>query len=302
MNNWPPGMSKEAVSVKPFLKWAGGKRWFVSRFLRWFPAGYEVYHEPFLGSGAVFFGLRPKRAQLSDANSKLIETYQAIQTEWSLVWRYLQDFSRDHSDAFYYEMREETFRSKAKEAARFIYLNRTCFNGIYRENLRGFFNVPRGTKDTVVFPDDDFQALAKSLKGAKVVVADFEVALDRVGKNDVAFVDPPYTVKHNNNGFVKYNQKIFSWADQVRLRDAVRRAEQRGAKVLVTNANHASILELYHGMGEARVLSRRSVIASSPRARGGYDELAIAVGFQFPASEKVMSGAPSSDWLAKSTF
>lgn len=263
----------------PFLKWVGGKRWLVSRFRHIFPEKYNTYYEPFLGGGAVFFGLQPERAVLSDANEALIACYQAIRDDYAKVWRYLLDYRKNHSDEFYYVARAERARSRFREAARFIYLNRTCFNGIYRENLRGIFNVPRGTKNSVIFPDDNFQKVSDALSGIILLPDDFENTIDRVNEGDFVFVDPPYTVRHNCNGFVKYNQKIFSWQDQVRLKAAISRAAARGAMCLVTNANHQSIRNLYEDMGEMVELQRPSIVAASTSARGHYSELALLIGF-----------------------
>lgn len=272
-------MSKPKL-VKPMLKWAGGKRWLVANHAHLFPAEFDRYREPFLGSGAVFFHLRPKDAVLSDANSRLIDCYKAVKEDWKAVWNALRALERQHSDEFYYELRDRSFPNKFREAAKFIYLNRTCFNGIYRENLKGIFNVPRGTKDTVTFPDDDFRAISTRLKRSKISCSDFSKNILEAAEGDFVFIDPPYTVRHNNNGFIKYNQRIFSWDDQVRLRDCVKIAAKNGAKILVTNASHTSIVELYKEVGEPITLSRASVIAGSPSARGSYAELAIVIGYE----------------------
>src|SRR5258706_16334987 len=126
----------------PFVKWAGGKRWFVSRHLDLVPTRYNQYIEPFLGSGALFFALKPAKAVLADLNSDLIGTYSAIQTDWKRVLAILRGYHRDHSKAFYYAVRESEPRLLHQRAARFIYLNRTCWNGLYRVNVLGRFNVP----------------------------------------------------------------------------------------------------------------------------------------------------------------
>ncbi|GAB9205974.1 DNA adenine methylase [Bradyrhizobium diazoefficiens] len=272
-------MSDPVQVAKPFLKWAGGKRWLVSSHSYLLPRTFNRYIEPFLGSGAVFFSLRPKEAILSDSNERLIDCYLTVKADPDGVWRYLREFKRDHSDKFYYEIRNAAFRSPAKTAAQFIYLNRTCFNGIYRENLRGVFNVPRGTKDSVIFPDDDFNAISKLLKPVQLLSGDFAGSLQAAKKGDFVFVDPPYTVRHNSNGFVKYNQKIFDWKDQIRLRDEVKAAASRGAKLLITNANHPSIIELYDGIGSATALNRASVISGDSTSRGRYSELVITIGY-----------------------
>ncbi len=279
MNSSVLGMCELTVQLKPFLKWAGGKRWLTSRHGHLLPTKYKAYHEPFLGSGAVFFHLQPERAFLSDANVHLIECYLALKEDWQSVWNYLLAFKREHSEEYYYQVREAAFRSPSREAARFIYLNRTCFNGIYRENLKGIFNVPKGTKDAVTFPDDNFSAVSLALQSASLKSSDFAVAIDQAKRGDFVFIDPPYTVRHNHNGFVKYNQKIFNWADQVRLRDAVRLASERGVSCLITNACHPSIVELYEGLGKKSIVSRSSVIAGTSKHRGTYEELIITIGY-----------------------
>lgn len=166
-------------------------------------------------------------------------------------------------------------RTPESRAAQFIYLNRTCWNGLYRVNLEGKFNVPIGTKQNVILETDDFEATSRLLVGAELVCGDFEKVISRAGENDFVFVDPPYTVKHNYNGFIKYNESIFSWDDQVRLRDSVKTASNRGAKVLVTNACHESIRDIYEDIGELIVLDRASVIAGKSTARGRYEEMVI---------------------------
>jgi len=265
--------------LPPFLKWAGGKRWLVNSHAYLFPQSFDRYIEPFLGSAAVFFYLNPKTAILSDTNRSLVNCYQAIQTDWRRVQLYLRDFARAHSDDFYYGIRSRRLRSVYREAAKFIYLNRTCFNGIYRENLRGEFNVPRGSKLRVMLPEDNFGEVANRLTNVDIIANDFEAVLSIAGKGDFVFIDPPYTVKHNLNGFVKYNQHIFSWRDQIRLRDEVIKAATRGARCLVTNADHESIHELYKGVGEIFRLKRNSVIGASASTRGVCTEAVVVIGY-----------------------
>ena len=264
-----------SISVLPFLKWAGGKRWLVNKYAHIFPDTYERYVEPFVGSGAVFFHLQPERSILSDMNADLIQTYQAIKDDWRSVWKILEEYHCMHSEEFYYEIREKSFRSTSKRAARFIYLNRTCWNGLYRVNMRGEFNVPIGTKMDVIRDVDNFSAVSQLLNGASLYSCDFETCIKRAKENDFLFIDPPYTIKHNNNGFIKYNDKLFSWDDQIRLRDSVCSAVDRGVKVLVTNADHSSIRALYKGVGKFISLDRASIISGKSEGRGRYSELLV---------------------------
>ena len=152
--------------LSPFLKWAGGKRWFVNRYLDIVPTEFGCYIEPFLGSGALFFAMRPKKAILSDLNADLVETFVAIKEDWETVVSILQGFHRLHSKIFYYQTRESRPGSEAARAARFIYLNRTCWNGLYRVNTSGQFNVPVGTKKNVLLDTDDFCRASVLLKKA----------------------------------------------------------------------------------------------------------------------------------------
>lgn len=262
-------------SLVPFLKWAGGKRWLVSSYSELFPKSYNCYHEPFLGSGAIFFHLQPKISILGDSNVDLINTYIAIRDSWQEVYQILGSYQCRHNKEFYYETRSKVFRDPIQKAAQFIYLNRTCFNGIYRVNLEGKFNVPIGTKQNVLLNTDDFETTANILQGADLRNSDFQETIDEAQKDDFVFIDPPYTVKHNMNGFVKYNEQIFSWEDQLRLRNCIKSATDRGVQVLLTNADHPSIRELYEGIGEMISLDRLSVISGKANARGRYSELIV---------------------------
>lgn len=225
-----------------------------------------------MGGGAIFFHLAPADAILSDVNERLIATYRSIRDEWELVQSSLAEFHGKHSKDFYYEERSRQHSSPHLRAAQFLYLNRTCFNGLYRENLKGEFNVPLGTKTQVILPDDDFEKASEILSRAELKTGDFEAVVAEAVEGDLVFLDPPYTTAHNCNGFVKYNQKIFSWDDQKRLMEAVRDATQRGARVVLTNADHESIHELYRTLGAPKVVSRPSVISGSVNYRRGTTE------------------------------
>lgn len=261
--------------LTPFLKWAGGKRWLSEHVLELIPEGFSTYFEPFLGSGAIFFSLQPKAAVLSDLNEDLINAYASIRDCAEKVNTALRQHHRQHSKDYYYRIRASTLRTQHTRAAQFIYLNRTCWNGLYRVNLSGAFNVPIGTKTKVILDTDDFPATAELLNRAELHCRDFEETIDLAGANDVIFADPPYTIHHNHNGFVKYNENIFSWQDQIRLRDAIVRAAARGAKIIMTNANHDSVRNLYSEGFTLTPMSRMSVIAGATKARKAYEELLI---------------------------
>jgi len=261
--------------LKPFLKWPGGKRWFVNKYGSLLPRTFNCYIEPFLGSGAVFFHLRPDRAILGDSNTELVNTYFAIKSNWKLVFRYLRQHHSQHSRNYYYKIRDSRPRSEVSRAARFIYLNRTSWNGLYRVNRAGIFNVPIGTRSTVVFDYDDFEGISRVLANADLHSSDFETLINMAQKGDLVFVDPPYTVRHNNNSFIKYNEKLFSWTDQERLFNALQRAKYRGAYVVGTNACHRSLKKLYQGTFDTRSVKRNSLISSKAESRGIIRELVI---------------------------
>lgn len=247
----------------------------VSSHAHLLPKTFNRYFEPFLGGGAVFFSLRPTESTLSDLNQELIDCYVAIRDEWDSVEKLLADHHAKHCKQHYLEVRSGKPEGSAERAARMIYLNRTCWNALYRVNLKGEFNVPIGTKKNVLLPSDNFPEVSSALKDAIICHRDFETIVDEAREGDFIFADPPYTVKHNFNGFVKYNEKIFQWNDQVRLSKCLTRASSRGCKILLTNANHQSIVDLYEGCFELIPLERNSVIAASSSKRGKYEELII---------------------------
>lgn len=265
------------LDVEPFLKWAGGKRWLWRRHGNLFPRTFRKYFEPFLGGGAVFLNLQPERALLSDANSELVNVYVQIRDHWRAVQNRLKHHHDKHSKIYYYQVREMLPSNAIDRAARFLYLNRTCWNGLYRVNRKGEFNVPIGTKSAVVMESDNFFRISKILQGIELKTLDFAESLSNAGRNDLVFVDPPYTVNHNANGFLKYNEKIFSWNDQEKLADAVDKAGSRGAKIIVSQADHKSIRELYSGIGKITVVSRASVLAADSAKRRPTTELLILI-------------------------
>jgi DNA adenine methylase len=269
--------SARPASIIPFLKWPGGKRWLVSQHSDWFHSRDGRHIEPFLGGAAAFFHSLPASAILTDANSELIATYEAVRADPHGVLKHLRHHQRRHSDSYYYSMRDRVPRSPVTRAARFIYLNRTCFNGIYRVNLKGVFNVPIGTKSSVILPTDDFEAIATLLKGVKLATRDFAQTIKLVKERDVLYIDPPYTVKHNNNNFVKYNERIFSWADQIRLSKCALHAAEGGARVLISNADHPYVRELYRqSIWQQITVHRFSKLASFSKNRRPTTELVIS--------------------------
>ena len=269
---------QESVYVEypatPFLKWAGGKRWLVAKYPALFTGQFKRYIEPFLGGGAAFFAMAPKRSILSDVNARLISAYAAVKAAPDQIIEQLKQHQELHSDSYYYYMRDATYSDPIAAAAQFIYLNRTCWNGLYRVNKQGKFNVPRGTKNTVLLESDDFLRISKILKGATLIACDFAETLDLAGGGDFAFVDPPYASKHTQH-FLKYHDTLFSWLDQERLFRVACKAKRRGAKIMITNVDHPSVRKLYRAFGNVQRVSRANVLAGIGGTRGQTTELVI---------------------------
>lgn len=259
------------IRVPPLIKWPGGKRSLFEQILPHLPPSPKRYFEPFLGGGAIFFALQPSKAWLSDTNEELINLYRHVRDDPDGLIKILQSF--ENSEKAYYHIREQAFRSPIKRAARLLYLTTLSFNGIHRVNLRGEFNVPYGHKTHLATCDEfRIRATSKALASAKLNVADFEVATRSAKVGDLIYFDPPYTVAHSHNGFVKYNEKIFSWSDQVRLASHAHSLAERGCHVVISNADHPSVRGLYKGFAVKKI-QRFSRIAASSEHRKAITEL-----------------------------
>lgn len=265
-----------ATEVAAVLRWAGSKRWLVRQGVKDLVGEVEgTYFEPFLGSASIFLSLHPARAVLSDLNERLIAFYLALQEDASEVSRRLE--SMKFGPEMYYEVRSD-FPSgdRFTAAAQFIYLNTFCFNGLYRENRSGKFNVPYGRPKTSNVPAKELLAgLGQRLgEGVSLGAWSFNDALSQAGSGDTIYLDPPYVSGHRYNGFVDYNSHLFTWDDQVRLSGTFRKLDRDGARVFMSNADHESVLSLYPGMRILR-LTRFSSMASSSAARGATNEVII---------------------------
>lgn len=257
---------------KPFLRWAGGKGWFVKEIDKFLKRNFNDYHEPFLGGGSVFFYLYPKKqAYLSDSNEVLINAYIQIRDNLDNLFLILETF--ENSKEEYYRIRSATYGDNLHKAAQFIYLNRTNYNGIYRVNLKGEYNVPYGYKKyNVLFDYEIFKKASQALQNSVLTVSDFELALLNVKENDFIFLDPPYTVTHIKNGFIKYNENLFSWADQIRLASTIKKIKEKGAYYMLTNAKHEAVAELYGEIDRPISIQRYSVIGGKNADRGEIQE------------------------------
>lgn len=260
----------------PLIKWPGGKRALVESILQHFPEEFGTYYEPFFGGGAVFFALQPTNAVLSDANDELVNAYVQVRDNPKELVDVLRSFKNTEQD--YYLIRGTSSETRIQQAARLLYLTRLSFNGIHRVNLRGEFNVPYGYKTHLTTVDQEqlFKA-SFALQSAKIESGDFEFVTRNAENGDVVYFDPPYTVAHGHNGFVKYNERIFSWHDQQRLAEHARILAKRGCQVVVSNADHHSIHELYKGF-RCNIIERSSVIAASSTHRRKITECIFSLG------------------------
>jgi DNA adenine methylase len=261
---------KTDEGIQPFLKWTGGKRWLTSELKDLVPVNHGRYFEPFLGGGALYFRLLPYPASLTDTNSELINAYRQVRDNCEQVIHRLQRLPI--SSHQFLKMRSARPRTLLTQAVRFLYLNRTAYNGIYRVNQRGEFNVPFGCKSgTQLCNPEHLRQAARALAKRKLLVSDFEAMIDSAMAEDVVYADPPYTSLHNNNGFRRYNEKLFTWNDQERLADACMRAAARGVHVIVSNADHVELRALYPEF-QSITRSRYSSIGSSRKFRRQIDE------------------------------
>jgi len=258
---------------RPFLRWAGSKQKVLRSILPYLPLSYDRFFEPFLGSGSLFFLLQPERAVLADSNGDLIETYRAIRDNPRRILDYLNEMNPQDEDQFY-KVRGRRQQGRYQRAADFIYLNRAAWNGLYRVNSKGEFNVPFGAAKTrnIIDPQHLLScSAALAERGVELLVCDFEEAVSGASERDFAFFDPPYVTGHNNNGFVDYNEKLFSWEDQSRLADVAAGLANRDVSVVVTNAQHSEVVALYPSF-QVDEYSRTSTLASKKRARGQVHE------------------------------
>jgi len=260
------------VKISPFLRWAGGKSWFIKHIHKYLPCdGFNAYHEPFLGGGAIFFNLIPPNAYLSDLNEELISTYIEVRDNVEEVISELRKF--ENTKEYYYIIRERQENSSAGNAARFIYLNQTSFNGIYRVNLNGKYNVPYGYRSKNFFQPESLRLASRALRRTTLFNSDFTDILGNIRERDLVFLDPPYTVSHYNNGFIKYNSKLFSEEDQKKLSEFILSIKELGAYYILTNADHHQVHEIFKFNGDRIETEKRaSLIGGKDAKRGVYQE------------------------------
>lgn len=260
--------------IKPFLRWAGGKTWFIDH-LETLITGHTFtnYYEPFLGGGSIYFSLSVTDAvaTLSDANKELIDTYTAIRDNVEEVVKFFATY--ENTAEFYYKLRAKEPTDPFERAARFIYLNHTSYNGLYRVNRKGKYNVPFGNRKSDTIDIDEIRKASVALAGTNLISGDFENRGDVIRRGTLVFLDPPYTVSHNDNGFIQYNQSIFSIEDQERLAQYIQYIMDQGAYFILTNAAHNAIREIFADCGRSMLVERQSLIGGKKAKRGLTSEL-----------------------------
>lgn len=273
------------VLAQPFLKWAGGKRQLLSVIKEFQPTKYTQYYEPFVGAGAVLFFMQPKKSTINDTNSELINCYRVIKDHPEELLAQIQQHKEQNSQEYYYRLREQDRRndfknlSTVERAARIIYLNKTCFNGLFRVNSHGQFNVPYGKYSNPVIADPAvIKAVSEYLNRANVRIkcGDFERAVATARKGAFIYFDPPYHPLSDTSSFTGYSINGFGEEEQIRLKQVCDKLTDRGCQILASNSCHPFIKELYDDPRYeiVDVLATRAINAVGSK-RGKINELLI---------------------------
>jgi DNA adenine methylase len=275
------GSDEEPDFVRPFVKWAGGKTQLLPQLAKFYPPKGSVdrYIEPFLGSGAVYFHVKamvePRRSLLWDNNRELVDTFKAVQQEVDQVIKLLTKYRRQHSKDFFLAMREKRPLSAVRTAARLIYLNKTCFNGLYRVNSRGVFNVPFGRyKNPGIFNEDWLRQASRVLADAKIEAEDFRLLELEAKQGDFVYFDPPYHPRSKTSYFTAYTRDLFGQAEQEKLAALYRALDRKGCLLMLSNSATPLIRELYKDF-DIREVSARRLINSRVDRRGAISELVV---------------------------
>jgi len=269
-------------AAAPFVKWAGGKTQLLHMLGTHVPQ-FERYFEPFLGGGALFFHLASSRdliAHLSDANSDLVNAYNVVKSNVQDLIALLEKHERSYRKApreYYYRLRSEKPSGRVQAAARFIALNKTCYNGLYRVNRTGAFNVPIGRyKNPSICDEDQLRGASAALNrtNARVIVSDYRQALKKAREGDFVYLDPPFHPLSRTANFVDYTKNGFGEHDQIELAQEFRELDGKGCRVLLSNSDTRLTRELYAGFVQQRARVLRA-ISCKGSARTGYRELLI---------------------------
>ena len=266
---------------EPILKWAGGKRSLIPNILSLFPKDYRsrVYHEPFFGGGALFFTIKPQRGSINDINPRLINFYRVVRDNPEELIKQASQYPYE-KEAFY-RIREhynKTNLSNVEDAAITLYLNKTAFNGLYRVNSKGEFNVPFGRYSNPTIVDKErIRAASKSLKNIEIIQTDFSYVVDGAEKGDLVYFDPPYLPVSGTANFTSYSSDGFSWDDQIRLRDVCIKLDEKEVLFVLSNSYVEKLIDYYKDVEAFRILTVKAnrAINSKGTKRGPVNEALI---------------------------
>lgn len=275
-----------ASEPRPFVKWAGGKRQLLPVITNHIPDKFERYFEPFLGGGAVFFKLisqgRVSRWMLSDLNSDLVLSYVTIRDRVEDLVSSLEEHSANYfknQSSYYYKTRESEPRGQIEKVSRLVFLNKTCFNGLYRVNSKGKFNVPLGKYvNPNIVNRENLLAVSKVLQSKDISIKcqDFEAALKGASSGDFVYLDPPYQPVSDTANFTSYTNGSFGYKDQERLFEKFKALDRKGVRVLLSNSKSAEIMDLFEGYSDGMVeINANRFINSVSQKRTGHTELLI---------------------------
>ena len=272
-------LEKLQQETYPIVKWVGGKRQLMFELLKNMPKEYNRYFEPFIGGGALFFELQPDNAYISDMNEELINLYQVVRDN---VYELIADLQKhDITKEYFMEIRnidraeEYEYWSDVKKASRFIYLNRTCFNGMYRVNSKGEFNVPFGHyKNPRILDENNLINCSNLLQRTEIKHADFSEILKKVKKCDFVYFDPPYVPLSETSSFTSYTKDGFDIDMQFKLRDVCDELDSMGVKFLLSNSDTKLVNELYENYNIKKVFASRQINANAD-GRGKITEVLV---------------------------
>ncbi|TFG02857.1 MAG: DNA adenine methylase [Promethearchaeota archaeon] len=265
---------------RPFLKWAGGKRQLISQMKKYFPKSFETYIEPFVGGGAVFFHILPPKAILMDINKELINCYKVVKENVFELIELLKNHKNEKN--YYYKIRAKDRNQKEYEklsdvekASRMIYLNRCCYNGLYRVNRKGQFNVPFGKYKNPKFCDkENLLSVSKVLQDIRIIQGSFESCLKYANQNDFIYFDPPYQPISETSSFTSYSKEDFNKKSQVKLFNVFKTLDEKGCRLMLSNSNNDFLLNLYKDY-KIIFLNAKRAINSVATKRGNIKEILV---------------------------
>jgi len=279
--------------VKPFIKWAGGKKQLIEQFAPFFPKKIEIYYEPFVGSGVVAFFLLEshpeiKKIYLSDINEELITAYDVVKNNVEELIKVLKEYEKKHNKEFFYKIRSQDIKTlnRVHIAARFIYLNKTCFNGLYRVNSKGEFNVPIGSyKNPLICAEKNLRDISKSLKKDDIKNKQFYDAVKDAKEGDFIYFDPPYYPLPNATSFTKYTKEKFLDEEQKLLAKVFKELDKKGCKIMLSNSDTEFIRNLYKEY-YINIVRAKRMINCNAKKRGKVNEVVIT---NYPITQRKLS-------------